>query len=234
MIDELSNLGGINFNNNTGEAKGKSELGKDDFLNLMIAQLKYQDPLEPLEGTEFTAQLAQFSSLEQLNNMSSSLDQSIVANLQLTQAVNNTMTAALIGKEVKVEGKSIYFNGQESFGIGYNLLDDAHEVNIKIYDSNGKLVKTIDDVDTEEGAHKHSWDFTDNNGEKLPNGNYSFEVVAKASNGEELVVDHYRIGTIDAVRYTENGAVLIVNGIQYNLSDVYEIVNPNDSSEKES
>ena len=88
----------------TNTTQGKSELGKDDFLKLMIEQMKNQDPLSPMEGTEFTAQLAQFSSLEQLSNMSDSLEQSINANYQLTQAVNNTMTAALIGKEVKLEG----------------------------------------------------------------------------------------------------------------------------------
>ena len=234
MIDGITSA---SAQNNLNAAKGKSELGKEDFLNLMIAQLKYQDPLSPLEGTEFTAQLAQFSSLEQLSNMSSSLDQSILANLQLTQSVNNTMTAALIGKEAKLEGTTLSNLGQGQVGFGYNLLDDAHSVNVKIYDGNGNLVKTMEDVDSSKGDHKLSWDFTDNNGEKLPSGDYSFEIVAKASTGDELHVDQYRVGPIDAVRYTENGAVLVIDGIQYNLSDVYEIINStelNNASNQES
>ena len=228
MIDNISS---VSPQNSMNTAKGKSELGKEDFLNLMIAQLKYQDPLAPMEGTEFTAQLAQFSSLEQLSNMSSSLDQSILANLQLTQSVNNTMTAALIGKDAKLEGTSLTNVGQSEIGFGYNLLDDAYKVNINIYDGFGNVVKTYDNLDSSKGDHKLSWDFTDNKGEKLPSGNYTFEVVANASTGDKLYVNQYRIGPIDAVRYTENGAVLVVDGIQYNLSDVYEIVNSSENNQ---
>ena len=209
----------------TNTTQGKSELGKDDFLKLMIEQMKNQDPLSPMEGTEFTAQLAQFSSLEQLSNMSDSLEQSINANYQLTQAVNNTMTAALIGKEVKLEGTTLINNGQEEIGLGYNLPSEATSVTVKIYDENGVLVKTFDDLPVSEGDHKLSWDFTDNNGEKVSNGNYRFEVEAKTLNDEDMVTKAFRTGLIDSLRFTENGTMLVINNIEYNLADVYEILN---------
>ncbi len=224
---ETVDLNAMGASNTT---KGKSELGKDDFLKLMIEQLKHQDPLDPLDGADYTAQLAQFSSLEQLQNISGSLDKSVLANLQLTQSVNNTMTATLIGKEVKLSGDAIEFNGQESTQIGYKLLDDAKKVTVKIYDNSGSLVKTFDDVETSEGEHKVSWDFTDNNGNKLSASNFRFEVEASSSNGEDLFVDQYRVGLIDAIRFTENGAVVVVNKVEYGLGDISEIINSDENT----
>ncbi|MBU8911758.1 MAG: flagellar hook assembly protein FlgD, partial [Desulfobacterales bacterium] len=73
-----------------------STMGKDDFLKMMIAQLQHQDPLNPLDGTDFTAQLAQFSSLEQLSNMNTQLE-----TLGLYQSsLNNAQSISLIGKEI--------------------------------------------------------------------------------------------------------------------------------------
>lgn len=204
------------------------ELGKDDFLNLMLQQLKYQDPMEPLDSSEYTAQLAQFSELEQMQNMNDNLTSSITANFQLAQSVNNTMAASLIGKEVKLDGKTIYYTDtdQASQKLGYTLPEEVVSTKIEVYDSKGNLVRTIDDLPEQKGDHKLSWDFTDDNGENVPAGNYTFKVVAKASNGEELSINSFKIGTIDAVRYTENGTVLMVNGNQYSLSDIFEIMNP--------
>jgi flagellar basal-body rod modification protein FlgD len=86
-----------NFYNTSGEkalvTKGNSTLGKDDFLKLLVTQLKYQDPLKPMEDREFIAQSAQFSSLEQMTN----LNQNMGMFLRM-QAISNT--AALIGKDV--------------------------------------------------------------------------------------------------------------------------------------
>lgn len=209
---------------NASQAKGKSTLGKDDFMKLMISQLKYQDPLNPMEGTEFSAQLAQFSSLEQLSNMSDALDKSIEANYMLTQSVNNTMTAALIGKEAKLSGGAISFTGQEDVNLGYTLPSEAKDITINIYDTNGKLVKTFENEENSSGDHKLSWDFTDNNGKKLPNGNYTFEVKAKSLSGEDITANIYKWGLISSVKFTEQGTKLLVGSTEYSLSDVLEIL----------
>jgi len=73
----------------TQTAANKSVLGKDDFLKMLVQQLRYQDPLNPMKGDEFATQLAQFSSVEQLNNINTSLTDSLNANYMLTQAINN-------------------------------------------------------------------------------------------------------------------------------------------------
>ena len=83
----------------------QNNMGKDAFLELLVTQLRYQDPLKPMENTEFLAQLSQFSSLEQLWNVNETLGQ----NVDLTQSVNNALMTNLIGKEVKVSGNVLYW-----------------------------------------------------------------------------------------------------------------------------
>jgi len=208
---------------NPDAAKGKSVLGKDDFMKLMLQQLKYQDPLNPMDNSQFSAQLAQFSSLEQLANINKALENSINANYVLTQSVNNTMTANLIGKEAKFGGNSLVNNGQISAIIGYTLPAEAREVSIKIYDQNGKLVKTISGTDNKSGDRKVEWDFTDDEGKKLPEGNYTFKVEGTNFKGEEMSITSYKWGKIDSVKFSEEGTKIISNNVEYIISDILEI-----------
>lgn len=210
---------------NTGV--GKSSLGKDDFMKLMISQLKNQDPLNPMDGTQFSAQLAQFSSLEQLTNMNDSLNKSIDANYLLTQSVNNTMSASLIGKEIKLNGGGISYKGQDNIQLGYNLASDAKSVAVNVYDGTGKLVKSFENENTSTGDHKLSWDFSDNNGNKLPNGSYTFEVKAKGQDDQEITTGIFKFGVIDSVKFTEQGTKIMVGNAEYNISDVLEVFGNN-------
>lgn len=204
--------------------QSKSAMDKDAFLKLMIAQLKNQDPLEPMDSTDYSAQLAQFSSLEQLQNINDNLNTSIDANYLLTQSINNTMTATLIGKDVKIATNTIKYNGQESTAIGYELPVQASEVKIKIYDSTGNLVKTFDDVEKDKGEFKVSWDFTDDDGKKLRTGDYTVKIEAQGMDKEPMEVAQYIVGKIGGVRFTGSGTALIINGIEYPISDVFEIL----------
>jgi len=219
MVSEVKN------NSNTSTvSSNKSVLGKDDFLKLMIAQLKNQDPLNPMDGTEYAAQLAQFSSLEQLTNLNSYLKQSIDANYMLTQSINNTMLANLIGKEVKVNSKDLQVNGQESLSIGYELPEGVKSVKVNIYNQYGTLIKSLE-ASNKKGSNKLLWDLTDNNGEKVINGDYKFEVVASDYNDNAVNVTSYVLGLIDGIKYSENGTLLIINGAQYSVGDILEIIN---------
>ena len=227
MINGVTNL--LNQSPAAAPTTGKSKLGKDDFLKLMIQQLKYQDPLSPMDSSQFSSQLAQFSSLEQLQNINKTLKQSMNANFALTQAINNTMTAALIGKGARLSSNKITYNGenngQSSAKIGYNLPSQASKITVKIYNSDGVLVKTIENLQKNAGEHKLSWDFTDNEGNKVSNGDYTFKVEASDMTGKDMTVNSFGYGTIDAVRFTQNGTMLVINGVEYNLSDISEILN---------
>ena len=225
MINGLSEMNsGYGSNSITNGAV----MGKEDFLKLMLAQLQNQDPLSPMEGTEFAAQLAQFTSLEQLMNLNDSMDVSINANYLLSQSINNTLAATLIGKEVKLNGNSFQNNGQENQTLGYNLSTAASSVTVKIYNESGALIKTIENAPKNSGDNKLIWDFTDNDGNSVPEGKYRFEVEPKDAESNLLSYSTYVLGKIDGVKFTENGTMLVVNGAEYNLSDIMEIYDSNE------
>lgn len=207
-------------------AIGKGSLGKDDFLKMLIAQLKNQDPMNPMEGTEFASQLAEFSSLEQMSNLNTYVKQSIDSNYLLTQSINNTLVANLIGKEAKVNGGDININGQSEVTLGYNLPVGAESVQVKIFNEAGQLVKYIDSSEKSFGDNKLSWDISDNNGVKLPNGKYTFEVSAVNMSNEKMDASLFKLGIVDGVRFGENGTVLIIGGAEYSISDISEVLNP--------
>lgn len=208
-----------------GMPQGNSVLGKDDFLKLLLAQLRYQDPLSPLEGTEFAAQLAQFSSLERLSNINDAVNQGVDANYYLAQSINNTMAATLIGKEVKLSGNIAKNIGQDSIKLGYKLPAEAKSVTIKIYNSSGALVRTMNSNQTALGEHKIDWNFKDNSGNRLPEGNYRFEVEALSHTDEMMTIEKFLFGTIDGVKFSDSGTKLIIGKLDYMLSDILEILN---------
>ena len=230
---DTSNIGALFANqtygtNSAGTKTTSTTLDKDSFLKLMIAQLKNQDPLNPMDGTEYASQLAEFSSLEQLTNLNDSVTESMEANYYLTQSVNNTLIATLIGNDVKVSGNSINYSGQDSIELSYNLPNYAGKAQVSIYDSNGKLVRTLDNIPMKQGENKLSWDFTDNNGAKVQAGKYTAKIEAyDISTEAQMSVSLFKYGTIEGVRFGEQGTVLVVDSGEYQLSDIIEIIRGN-------
>lgn len=163
----------------TASSKTKSTvMGKEDFLTLLVAQLKNQDPLNPDNPTEFTAQLAQFSSLEQLTNLNTSME-------ALTAAQGNSDKLAalsLIGKNVAYNSSSFSYDGS-SVEIGYQLDGAASSVTLSIQDSTGKIVRTLQGSTTELNAGNHflTWDGKDTNGNPVASGDYKIVLQASAA-----------------------------------------------------
>jgi len=223
MLDAVTNT---NTTNNYQSSQSQGVMGKDDFLKLMLAQIKYQDPLNPMDGTAYSAQLAQFSSLEQLTNLNSSVKQSVDANYFLTQSINNTLYANLIGKEVKIGSQYLVNNGENSVNIGYTLPDNAKSVTINVLDQYGNIVKSFDEKNIQKGSSKLSWDFTDNDGNKLTNGVYTMQISATNFNDQPITVESYITGIINGIRFTDSGTSMIVDSTEYSVSDILEVLNP--------
>jgi len=216
----------------TTTTSSSSTLDKEDFLELLCTQLQYQDPLDPMDSSEYASQLAEFSQLEQLTNLNDYMEEFIDANYTLTQSINNLLVATLVGNDVKVSADTIEYSTQDDIEFDYTLGSDASEVTIEIYNSSGTLVKTITTEDVAAGENTYTWDFTDDDGDALAEGTYTTTIEATdASTGNDLDVTLYAIGQIEAVKYTDDGTVLTIDGIEYSLSDVVEILGAHEDDE---
>ncbi len=214
---------------NLNPATGQSEMGKDDFLKLLVAQMKVQDPMNPQDATQFTAQIAQFTELEQLTNLNDTMQSGVQADAILAQSINNTLSATIIGKDAKVFGGTMRLTGDDVTSVGFELSTAAQTVTAKIYDSSGNLVRTLEQSDVQVGEGSIDWDGKDEKGNDLLDGQYSVEITSTGYDETERAVQPLLIGRIEAVKYTNEGAVLIVDGVKINFSDVIEIREPADS-----
>lgn len=203
-------------------ASSKTTMGKDDFLQLLITQMQNQDPLDPMKGTDYAAQLAQFSSLEQLTNISSSLDQNLSANAMMTNSITNALATTFIGKDVQASANSFQYTGGATVNMGYSLPAQGLSATVQIYDSSGNLIRTLNGS-TANGMNTISWDGKNDKGASVGSGNYTFKVQATDLNGAALSATTYLMGKVTGVRFKADGAVFIIDGMEVPLSNIVEI-----------
>ncbi len=198
-----------------------NDLGREDFLTLLVAQLKHQDPLNPLESTEFTSQLAQYSSLEQLFNVNQNLE--LISSGQ--EKASKLQALDFIGKEVVAEGDYLLLE-QEEISMGSFNLDEVADCNILITDANGYHVREIPLGYLEPGAHEFEWDGLDDSGNTQEAGIYNFEVTALTEDGQTLSVNKLITGKITGVDLEGDVPILYMDGIPITLSQIVDISFP--------
>jgi flagellar basal-body rod modification protein FlgD len=199
-------------------------LGKDDFLRLLTVQLQHQDPLSPVDNEDFIAQLAQFSSLEQLENINSNLQNGIDLDLILTQVLNNTAAAGLIGKTVIAEGSEVYLDEAGSSEINFDLAAAADHVVIRITDESGAAVQTLRQDDLDAGRNRVTWDGEDAQGNRRSEGTYKVEIEAYDPQDNLIDATPLLIGEITGVRFEDGEARLLVAGLEMGIGDIVEIL----------
>jgi flagellar basal-body rod modification protein FlgD len=194
--------------NGTASIATKSKsLDKDAFLRLLTTQLQNQDPLNPTDSTEFTAQLAQFSSLEQLSNVNATLN-----TLKLYEAsINNAQAVGFIGKDIIANGNSIEKKGGQPVSCDYELPAAAKSVVVTIYDATGNFVRDYQKTALAAGKQSLTWDGRDRNGNTVADGAYTFEVQAVDEKGAKLNVTTFSKGTVTGVTF-EDGITYLVTG----------------------
>ena len=194
-------------------------MGKDDFLKLLIAQLAAQDPLDPMGAQDFSAQLAQFSALEQMTNVNTNLE----TIQKLETASQNTSALNLIGKTVESHGNTFKHTANTSETLSYSLASDAESVRIDIFDITGTQVNMIKFGNQTQGKNKVSWDGLDKHGKPLPEGTYSYIVKADNRAGNPIEVDTFSSGLVSEVVFGEDQAYAIVNGKELPISTIKRV-----------
>ena len=207
----------------TDQAKNAAELGRDDFLKLLVAQLTYQDPLNPMDDKDFTAQLAQFSSLDQLIKISDGVDQ-----MNIGAAQQNLLNAAsFIGKEIRAAGYSLTKkDGAVENTIYVYMADNIAGGAVNIYNSIGELVysEKLGAMSADQ-VFEYAWNGRNYSGDSMPDGVYYVSISAEDANGSPVLLGTEISGVVAGVQ--------LVNGVQYfrladgrnvRLDDVIEVV----------
>lgn len=197
-------------------------MDQEQFLTLMIVQLQNQDPTSPMESKDMAAQMAQFSSLQVLNSIDKKIGISLETEVLSTQAVNNTMAASLIGKEVIAVGDGLVLD-QGQGKIRYSLLGEAREVRLTITDIDGNTVRVIDVGSQSVGEQIYDWDGIDIDGNSLSDGVYRYKISAVDADDKPVGVFQASSGVITGVNYEGGVASLMVSGMVFPMGDVISI-----------
>ena len=194
----------------------------DQFLRLLTTQLQNQDPLSPMDSSEFTNQLVQFSSVEQQIKTNDHLEQ-----LLTSQTLNLTaLGVSFIGKDVEVAGKFFQSSGTSPAQLSYDLPSDASVGTVTVLNASGQVVHTRN-AELGAGRHEFTWDGTDQNGDPVPAGTYELRVGALDANNVSLNASTFVPGHVTGLESAGDGNLLLnVSGTTVPLSAVTKIFKP--------
>ncbi len=212
------------------EDEADDAIGKDAFLTMMVAQLKNQDPLNPMEGTDFTSQLAQFSGLEQQITTNTNLE-NILGALQTSSEETNLFN--YMGKNVTSEGNPVTVEGGDIVSGGGFSLEEASTIDVVVYNQEGAAVRVLSSGSEllGEGTYNIDWDGKDANGFPVLNGEYIYDVIAKNAEGDYTPVSTSTSGMVTGISSTGGKTYLVVDGDRIDPASV-EAISIVDESEE--
>jgi flagellar basal-body rod modification protein FlgD len=211
-LTALSDLG------QASKAKNTIAGSFDTFLSLLTTQLKNQNPLEPLNTNEFTAQLVQFAGVEQGIQTNRNLENL----LSLTTASTLTSAVGFIGKAITAEGVSAEFDGAQA-AWSYSVPKDSPDAEVTIFNSAGQVVFN-EKTTFEAGDQTLTWTGRTSDGTQAPAGTYRIAITAKDVEGNAMTVNTTVTGIVDGVDMTESEPYLTVNGNKVKFSAVKSVI----------
>jgi flagellar basal-body rod modification protein FlgD len=214
-------------NQKAAAGSGTNIVDKDGFLKLLMTQMQHQDPFSPMENDQMMAQMAQFSSLEQMQSMNANLASSLQWDLLFNQTINNTMATSLIGREVEALGNDVVLGKSGPASMKYELGSFASSVSVEVRNAEDEVIYSEQLGPHDSGSYEWSWNGNDFTGARIPAGSYQVRVVAEDSAGGAVAVNTYRLGQVDGVEYADGSAFLMVNGQRVPLGDIQRISKAN-------
>lgn len=197
-----------NSTTGTGSNKKKESLGQAEFMRLMTEQLKHQDPLKPLSNSEFIGQLAQFSTVQGISDLNTTVN-GFTASLTGDQVLKG---ASLVGHSVVVPSESLALPASGN-ATGLVMSPGAGKVTFEITDASGVVVDTIEVEADAKGETAFAWDGVNANGERAPEGRYSIKATHTASDGTATALNTYVDATVDSVTIGSDGLYLNLPGL---------------------
>ncbi|WP_038907557.1 flagellar hook assembly protein FlgD [Dickeya oryzae] len=176
---------------------------QNSFLTLLVAQLKNQDPTNPMDNNQLVSQLAQLNTVSGIEKLNTTLG-SISTQINSNQSIQ---AASLIGHGVLVPGTSVLVGKETTTPFGVELESAADSVSVNVTDSSGKVIRTIDLGALSAGVHAYSWDGKATDGTTAPDGSYTISVSA-TSNGTQQVVQALNYAYVNGVVTNSSGALL--------------------------
>lgn len=205
---------------------GGQDLDQDAFMNLLTTQMQNQDPLDPMANEEFIAQLATFSSLEQLMSLNS-IAQAITLGIS---SLNNAAMVDLVGMDVVAQGNEFAYSGDGDVELMYDAESAATSGTVTVYDEDGSVVYTEDISGFEEGEGTWTWDGTTTSGAQADEGSYTFEFTGEDDSGNDVEITELIHGIVDEMDFSSGSPQPSIDGVAVDLSALIRLT-ASDSAE---
>jgi flagellar basal-body rod modification protein FlgD len=208
---------------------GNSDLGQEAFLTLLVTQLQHQDPLDPQDNEAFVAQLAQFSSLEQLTTANGSLESLYVA----MASMNNASMTQLLGQNVRAYGDTFSYDGEGPMDLGFESTHELDGATLTVMDESGSVVWTESLGAFDAGENDIIWDGRTISGEQAEAGTYTFSVTSQGDFPENGEIATIVEGEIDGMAFDGGTPVPSMGGAEIAIGDIIEVFTPDDEGDEE-
>ncbi len=213
---------GLGHSDKATKRTHKKELGKNDFIKLMSVQLQNQDPTSPMKNEEMAAQLAQFSSLEQMQNVNTTLEKMS----KETKSRDNLMASQFIGKEVVTDSSRFEIDENRRADLKFELKGNVEKGDLAVLNENGEVIREIPLSKLAKGPNSIVWDGRDRTGIEAKVGAYSFRVTAYDQAEKPVEVKTGSTGIVGGVEFEKGQPVLLVEGKRLPLGDISKIQDP--------